>query len=70
MKIKSFIFACLLALTFNCTGFENSVSVKAETKIYHISCDEYIYVRYDVDGVPWIFVYDKGGNLITAYPEN
>lgn len=70
MKIKSFIFACLLALTFNCTGLENSVSAKAETKIYHISCDEYIYVRYDVDGVPWIFVYDKGGNLITAYPEN
>lgn len=71
MNIKSFFFACLLAFTIFWTGFTTPCSAKSKTAFIHNAENEdYIYVRVDVDGVPWIFVYDKNGNLITSYPED
>jgi len=68
MKLKSFFHACLLAAAvFIASPQAKAVSVS--DSIQKISQDSYTYVRVNVDGVIWIYVYDSKGNLIDAYPE-
>lgn len=70
MYSKSFIFAGLLAFTTFGVGFRTPSSVISKTAfVLNAENEDYIYVRLEVDGVPWIFVYDKDGNLIASYPE-
>jgi hypothetical protein len=70
MKFKSFFLACLLALSFFFAGTFCSAVNASQSHFEAISNQsDYTYVRVDVDGVPWIFVYDDKGNLIMTYPE-
>ncbi|MBS1493969.1 MAG: hypothetical protein JST55_10680 [Bacteroidetes bacterium] len=70
MKLKSFFLACLLALSFFIAGlFCTTIHASQTTSEAISNRSDYTYVRVDVDGVPWIFVYDDKGNLIMTYPE-
>lgn len=67
--MKTFFFACLLALNFIFACPEAKTASAQVSEIQNISEEDYVYVRVDVDGVPWIYVYDSKGNLVYAYPE-
>jgi len=49
-----------------CATVVNAVSAPPE---YVTQDNDYTYVYQEINGVTWVFVYDKEGNLVTAYPE-
>jgi len=72
MKFKTIFFALLVAVCFTTAGNYNEATANAPalSTAQTLCEDDYTYVYNEVDGVMWVYVYDKEGNLVTAYPED
>lgn len=70
MNFKTFLFALLVAASISFAGSYSEASAKtpALSANQTVCGDDYTYVYNNLDGVMWVFVYDKEGNLVTAYP--
>ena len=49
------------------TFAENKQGIETNKSFVNLDDDEYTYVRVYIEGLWWIFVYDKDGRLIDVY---
>ncbi|MBS1513646.1 MAG: hypothetical protein JSS63_01350 [Bacteroidetes bacterium] len=70
MNFKTFLFALLVAASLLFSGSYKEANSKAPALSIELTLngEDYTYVYQNVEGVMWVFVYDKDGNLVTAYP--